>query len=287
MRPYHFRQVLVVSILLHIGIVTADENKIQQQKLDTINKLINESSVSENILSSENEVAIQYYNLSTTAYKHAVAEFEKGDIETSNLFIKKATDALTDATMLANINKKNTNLDSDRHRYNDTKKSVDALLEAVHRVAEEKGVGEENREMISKVNKYYEQARINASNNLYVKANQNLEQILTLIRKNIIGLKMGDTLVRTLTFSNPKEEFRYEIDRNDAHFLLLKTFLPKQAEGAVNSRYAKDTKTAYKLRKEAESHAKNRDYKHAISMLEESTEILINVIRMAGAHIPG
>ncbi|MET0071211.1 MAG: hypothetical protein ABW096_14335 [Candidatus Thiodiazotropha sp.] len=282
------KYILVIAILFQTELATGDESTIHQQKLDTIVKLLSESSVSENILNSNSDVAIQYYNLSKTAYRHAVSEFNNGDIEKSNLFIKKATDALTNATMFANMNKGNVNLEPDRHKYEDTKKSVDALLKAVHRVADEKGTSEENREMLDRVNKLNKQAVNYATNNQYRKATQNLEQILSLIRNNIINLKMGDTLVRTLTFANPKEEFRYEIDRNDAHFLLLKSFLPASViDNESNTSFSKDKSTAYKLRKKAENHAKKKDYNQAINTLERSTEILINIIRMAGTEIPG
>jgi hypothetical protein len=275
-------------MLLHISTATSIENTIHQQKLDTILKLLNESSVSENILNSNNEVAIQYYKLSKNTYKHAVSEFAKGNIEKSNLFIKKATDALTNATMFANMNKDNVNLESDRHIYEDTKMSVDALLEVVHSVAEEKGVDEKNREMLEKISELNKQAETYAQNNHHSIATQKLEQILSLIRNNIISLRMGDTLVRTLTFVNPKEEFRYEIDRNDKHFLLLKTLIQDTLiEKKSSLQFSNDTTKAYELRKKAEKSAKNRDYKHAIITLEKSTEILINIIRMAGTEIPG
>ncbi|MCU7916960.1 MAG: hypothetical protein KZQ95_01215 [Candidatus Thiodiazotropha sp. (ex Epidulcina cf. delphinae)] len=283
MRSYTVKMVLVILLSVNIGISVANENPKHQLKLDTITKLINASSVSKNILNSGNDVAIQYYNLAKVAYKSAVIEFEKGDINKSNLFIKKATDALSDATMFANMDKGNVNVDADRHLYEETKESVDALLLAVHRVAKEKGV-DESKEMLDKINTLNQQAQDHASKNMYSKAIQEMEQILALIRGNIIELKMGDTLVRTLSFANPKEEYRYEVDRNDAHFMLLRTFV-ESADGG--NAYLEDKQLAHQLRKKAEIFAKSKDYENAISTLEKSTQILIRVIRMTGLKIPG
>lgn len=282
------KQVLLLWILLHTAVCVADENNKHQQKLNTISRLLSESSVSVNILNSHNDVAIQYYNLAKTAYEHAVAEFEHGNIEKSNVFIKKATDALSDATMLANMNNVDKNLEVEHHHYNDTKKSVDALLLAVKRVIKEKGVVEESSEMLQQIDQLNTQVQQYADKEQYAQASEELDKILFIIRRNIIELKMGDTLVRTLTFATPKEEFRYEIDRSDAHFILLKTFLPDQETMADGkSVYKKDIQRAHELRKKAETYAKDKDYKQAIATLEQSTGILLKVIRMTGAEIPG
>lgn len=288
MRTSTIKLIFSAWLLINLSIVAADENAQQQLKLDTIVKLLNSSSVSENILSSNSEVAVQYYNLAKAAHKHAVIAFKEGDIEKSNLFIKKATDALSDATMFANMNKGTTNVDADRHKYDETRESVEALMKAVHRVAEEKGANEDNKEMLEQVNELNKQAKKYAADEMYVEASRKLELILSLVRTNIVNLKMGDTLVRTLTFANPKEEFRYEIDRNDAHFLLMKTFFSERPSSADdNEKFSGEIKTARQLRQKAEDYANSKEYKHAIKALEESSNILIGIIRMAGTKIPG
>lgn len=287
MHIHTVKYIVFLLLLSHVVCSIAGESTQQRIKLETIDKLLNESSVSENIMSSNSEVAIQYYKLAKTAYGHAVEEFKKGDITKSNLFIKKATDALSDATMFANMNKKDINLETDRHHYIETKESVDVLLEAVHRVAEEKGIGESEK-VLQQMHELNKRAEEYASNNNYTEATRYLEQILSVIRSDIAKMKTGDTLVRTLTFASPKDEFRYEIDRNDAHFLLLKTFFtPQQAKSGNNGSHSEAIKTAYRLRKEAESYAESQDYKQAIGALEKSTTILITIIRTAGNEIPG
>ncbi len=280
--------ILAILLSMHMNISAADEETKHQLKLNSITKLLNSSSVSKYVLNSGNDVAVQYYNLAKTAYKSAVIEFRKGNLEKSNLFIKKATDALSDATTFANMNKKNININAERQLYEETKESVDALLQAVHRVAKEKGTVKQNQEMIDEINKLNDQAHDYASKKMYGKALVKLELTLALIRGNISELKMGDTLVRTLSFANAQEEYAYEIDRNDAHFMLLKMFLSEITNGRGNADiYAKNKQSALKLRQKAEKYAKNNKYKKAISTLEDSTQILIKAIRRAGGNIPG
>ncbi len=287
MRSYAIKLPLTILLLMHISTSFADENTKHQLKLNTISKLLNSSSVSKYILNSGNDVAIQYYNLAKTAKKSAVFEFKKGNINKSNILIKKATDALSDATLFANMNKKNVHIDAERLLYEETKESVEALLLAVHRVAKEKGTEKQNKPLIDKIDKLNDQAHDHASEHSYNKALQKLEQTLALIRGNIIELKMGDTLVRTLSFANPQEEYAYEIDRNDAHFMLLKMFLAEKTNNTKNKDiYSKRKQSAQQLRKKAEAYANKNDHKKAISTLEKSTLILIKAIRLAGAKIP-
>jgi len=283
MNTYAIPIVLAILISAYVNISVADEKNIQQIKLNTISKLLDSSSVSKHILNSGNDVAIQYYNLSKTAYKSAVKEFENGNIEKSNIFIKKSTDALSDATLFANINKADVNMDADRHLFEETKKSVDALMLAVYRVSEEKGKNSQNQKAIDEINKLNDHANELASRKLYTQALKELENTLAMIRNNISELKMGDTLVRSLSFANKQEEYNYEVDRNNAHFMLLKMFLTTDAEKKKFETYKE---SAQKLRKQAENSAKDADYNTAIQTLEKSTRIIINTIRQAGTDIP-
>lgn len=284
MHSYAVKLILALLIAVNINVAIADDNAKHKLKLDTIAQLLNSSSVSRHILNSGNDVSIQYYNLSKAAYKSAVSEFNKGNIKTSNLYIKKTTDTLSDATLFANINKKDVNMDTNRHLYEETKKSVDALMLAVYRVAKEKGGNKSNQKTIDKINKLNDHAHELASQKSYTKASKELEKTLAMIRKNISHLKMGDTLVRTLSFANLKEEYIYEIDRSDAHFILLKMFLSDKK--SINKDFITTKKQANKLRLKAEKLAKNKNYKAAIQVLEKSTQIIIKTIRQSGNNIP-
>ncbi|HEY6862310.1 MAG TPA: hypothetical protein VI319_00275, partial [Burkholderiales bacterium] len=52
-----------------------------------------------------------------------------------------------------------------------------------------------------------------------------------LVAKAAIGsMRGGDTLVRSLTFASAEEEYRYEIDRNDTHRMLVKVVLAEKRD---------------------------------------------------------
>jgi hypothetical protein len=109
-----------------------------------------------------------------------------------------------------------------------------------------------------------------------------------LVAKAAIGsMRGGDTLVRSLTFASAEEEYRYEIDRNDTHRMLVKVLLADKRDAASENAAAPFIDKAAGLRAQAERTAGDRDWRAAIRLLEDSTRELVRAIRGAGVYIPG
>ena len=51
-------------------------------------------------------------------------------------------------------------------------------------------------------------------------------------RVSIEAMRRGDTLVRSLTFASPSEEYAYEVDRNDTHRMLVDLVLAERRDVA-------------------------------------------------------
>jgi endonuclease III len=101
-------------------------------------------------------------------------------------------------------------------------------------------------------------------------------------------LRGGDTLIRSLHFANKEEEYRYEVDRNDTHRMLIKVLLKEKMEqAAVQRRVNPSLKKADELRAKAEKQAAQGKYEDAVRTLEDSTKELVRAIRSAGIYIPG
>jgi uncharacterized protein YfcZ (UPF0381/DUF406 family) len=112
-----------------------------------------------------------------------------------------------------------------------------------------------------------------------------LDRAYLTARVSIESMRRGDTLVRSLNFASKREEYDYEIDRNDTHAMLIKVLLAdrKDAAGAM----APFTEKAATLRSEAEAQAKKGDHAAGIKLLEDSTRELVRAIRSGGIYIPG
>jgi len=94
--------------------------------------------------------------------------------------------------------------------------------------------------------------------------------------------------VRSLSFTSKEEEYRYEIDRNDTHRMLVTVLLQdKRGAAGVDAMVERSTLAAAALRKAADEQAARREFDAAVKTLEDSTRELVRAIRAAGVYIPG
>jgi hypothetical protein len=168
--------------------------------------------------------------------------------------------------------------------FNARLETVNALFAAFRRVAAEKaaaaGVAETTRDIERRIAEAQRMAR--AGNMDAGRAE--LDRAYLITKAAVSSLRSGDTLVRSLAFASKEEEYRYEVDRNDTHQMLVKVLLDGKPETA-QTRSLVDR--AAKLRAQAEGAAARRDHAGAIQILEDSTRELVRAIRGAGIYIPG
>ena len=115
-----------------------------------------------------------------------------------------------------------------------------------------------------------------------------LDEACAVAKMEISDLRGGDTLVRSLHFATKEEEYRYEIDRNDTHKMLVQILLnEKRGTPGIDAMVQKFLEQAAKLRAAAEERAAKKDFEEGVKMLEDSTKELVRAIRGAGIYIPG
>jgi hypothetical protein len=117
------------------------------------------------------------------------------------------------------------------------------------------------------------------------KGRAKLDQAYFMAKVAVQNLREGDTLVRELKFTSKEEEYKYELDRNDTHQMLITVLVDQKggSDAAIQERVS----AAGKIRKEAEGMAGKGEYDAAIKKLDDSTRELIKAIRAAGIFIPG
>jgi multidrug efflux pump subunit AcrA (membrane-fusion protein) len=167
--------------------------------------------------------------------------------------------------------------------------STRALLAAQQRISREKSAGAQAQEATRSIERQMGEAQALAAQNRYADARPVLDRAYLTARISIESMRRGDTLIRSLNFASPREEYDYEIDRNETHRMLITVLLAdrKDAAGAVPSDLQAFNEKAALLRRDAEMHATRGDYVGAIKLLEDSTRELIRAIRVGGIYIPG
>lgn len=249
-------------------------------------RLLNESSAAKSVMASDNAEAKALHAEALKIYEQAVQANDAGDEAARDSALKKAKMTLFRAAILAK--KKSAPGDHSHTVYKTRAESAAALLDAHQRIRKEKNAGADVVAVEEKARADMAAAEAAFKQDDVKTATQLIDQALSSLKGSLISLRDGSTLVRSLNFETPKEEYEYELDRNQSHTLLTNMLLQnKKLSEFSQKRFDKEMQQARALRKQAEEQAAADDYEMAIKTLEESTKHIVRAIRAAGVYIPG
>ncbi len=169
------------------------------------------------------------------------------------------------------------------HDYQTRLKSVWSMLEAYERIAVEKKLGEESQKVSREIRGLLDQAQQQLDKYKINEGVALMERAYMKVQDALIQLRSGETLYHPLNFANPEAEYVYELGRNNVFQMLLEQAL--NAPG-ISSESTAEIEQARQLRGQAEANATNKEFKAGIGELEQSTTILITLLRKAGLDIP-
>lgn len=251
--------------------------------MESVGKLLQTSSAARQIDASKAPEALEKHQKARDLYKAAQSALTAGDLAKASQLLTDVRAMFFEAVRLAapeEVTAKK--LEND---YRARLESVNALLGAYKRVANEKGSAAKGvNETVAQIEKGVTEGATLAQKGKYKEGRSALDRAYLVAKAGISGLRSGDTLVRSLNFASKEEEYHYEIDRNNTHQMLIEVLLSeKRGDSALQAFIAK----AKDLRNQAEAAANNKDYTAGVKLLEESTVELVRAIRGAGIYIPG
>ena len=257
-----------------------------ERKLVSTSTLIESSSGAKQIESSGVAAAAAQRTRARELHRQAGEALKAGQLEAASKLLDEASRALFDgvrqaAPQQAASPKQRTDFDV-------RLESTRALLDAQKRIAAEKNAGPRAGELSQRIEVLVAQAEEMARGGRMVEARRTLDEAYMAVRAAIGGMRGGETVVRSLNFATKEEEYRYEIDRNDTHRMLVGVLLKDKRGGAgVDAMVDQAMGAAAKLRTQAEQEASRSDHAAAVKSLEDSTRELVKAIRGAGVYIPG
>ena len=282
-------RVLAGALLLTLaGTVAAQQagEAKRDPRLDYAGKLIESSSAAKKVEASGNAEAMALREQARGLFALAVKAQDAGDQATASEYLNQAIRAMQKAVRLSDP--EDVTGPKARADFERVESSVDALSDALGRIAQEKGVQAKIGPVTEQVAGLRGEAKSLFDAGQPVEGRAKLDQALQLLKVNIEGLRGGEELTRSLDFKNKEEEFHYEVDRNDTHQMLVKVFAEdKITNDSTRARVQGFVEQATALRAEADALGKGGDFEAAIGKLEESTKELIKAIRSAGLYIPG
>lgn len=282
---WHLLAALLLG-LLGPGAMAQDRDQLER-RVQSIGTLINASSASRQIDTSGVGAARERRDNARLIHREASAALQGGDLAGSAKLLDEAAREMMAGVRLAKpeqvVGEKN------KRDFEARLDSARALLTAQQRITKEKSAGREAQDATRSIERQIAESQALAGQGRYDEARPVLDRAYLTARVSIEAMRRGDTLVRSLTFASKREEYDYEIDRNDTHRLLISVLLAdrKDASGAMPAGMQVFTDKAAVLRQEAEAQAKSGDHAGAVQRLEDSTRELVRAIRAGGIYIPG
>ncbi|HSW52652.1 MAG TPA: hypothetical protein VLG93_05435 [Sulfuricaulis sp.] len=257
-----------------------------QERFEFVQRLLEDSSGARQVNQSSNPHAKTQHEHAKALRREAVAAGQAGDTVRADRLLEQAIKSMFEAIRLAE-SAQVTSAKKQRD-FDQRAESVTALLAAHDRICQEKRC---EKRQVDELHRQID-GKMTAARNRRDDGNDDVARVLldeayVSAKVAIERLRGGDTLVRTLSFRNKEEEYRYELDRNDTHRMLVKILLEeKMRDSAVEDKVRPLVERSASLRIEAERQAGRREYHMAVKSLESSTRELVLAIRGAGVYIP-
>lgn len=257
-----------------------------ERRVQSVGTLIESSSAARQIEASGIAGARERRDSARLIHREAARLVEAGDLAlASELLTQAAREMIAGARM-----SKPEQIAQDKHKRDFEARlgSTRALLKAQQRITKEKGAGAEAQQATQSIEQQLAQAEELAGKEEFERARPLLERAYLMTRVSIESMRRGDTLVRSLNFGSKKEEYEYEIDRNDTHRMLVTVLLADRKEaGTLPATIPGLLEASADLRRQAEGKASAGDHEAGIKLLEGSTRELVRAIRAGGVYVPG
>lgn len=257
-----------------------------ERKLGSTAALIESSSGAKQVDASGVAAAVAQRGRARELHGAAGEALRAGRLDEAARLLDEASRAMFDAVRLAAPAQATAS--RDRSDFDARMESTRVLLEAHKRISAEKGAGARTAELSQRIEALVAEASELARNGRIAEGRRTLDQAYLAVKAAIGGLRGGDTVVRSLNFASKEEEYRYEIDRNDTHRMLVQVLLKdRRGNAGVDGMVESSLQAAARLRQQAEQQAGQREHARAVQTLEDSTRELVKAIRSAGVYIPG
>lgn len=278
--------ILVTISGLYTTVFAGTEKTPVQSRIDNMFKLLNESSGAKQVINGFSSEAKEKRKQAIDLFDNARESLNSGDSDAASRLLSQSAKSMFEAIKLStptSMIEEKIIVDYERR-----KKSVIALKDAFNRISDENMEEESKGKVNKQLEKLVKQADKLLNTGEIPEARAEIDKAYHLLKVSIEAIRSGQTLVRSLNFDSPKEEYLYEIDRNDTHSMLVGLLTDeKQQSVSIKNNIEKFVEGASILRKQAELYAEGNAFEPAIELLEQSTKQLVRAIRSAGIYIPG
>lgn len=257
-----------------------------ERRMKAVGFLLEQSSAARQIEASGDAGARARRERAQESYRQAQLALQAGNPAEASQLLGAASALMLEGARLAAPAE--VNGEKQRRDFDARLASVKTLLAADLRIGVEKHATPEAKAASHAVESLLTEATQLAAAGKLAEARPLLDRAYLVAKTAVSSMRRGETLERSVHFASKREEYEYEIERNNTHRALVQSLLAdersaQRAQGAVQE----SLQAAARLRGEAESKSAAGEYQGAIGQLERSTRELLRAIRGLGIFVPG
>lgn len=283
-----FIRCVTPCVLSMLAAIAPAQDRVQlERRAQSVGTLIESSSAARQIEGSGVLAARNRRDNARLIHREAVIALQTGDLGSAAKLLDQSAKEMMAGVRFAKPEQAAG--EKKKRDFEARLESTQALLAAQQRITREKSADTQAQDATRTIERQLGEAQSLAAQNRYEEARPVLDRAYLTARISIESMRRGDTLVRSVNFASPREEYDYETDRNETHRMLITMLLAdrKDASRAMPPDLQVSTEKATTLRREAQARAAQGDHTGAIKLLEDSTRELIRAIRAGGIYIPG
>lgn len=160
--------------------------------------------------------------------------------------------------------------------------SLRALRQALNRIGKEKQRLSYTQPIADKTEKLEQEALRLVEQQQHNQAHKQLKLAMDVVKTGIATLRNQETLIRSLDFTSPQDEFRYEQQRFE-HFCQLVDLL---ITSKGNPKAIALRQQAQVISNAAAQQARDQQFSEAIKAQEQSNRLMLQAIRHSGIDLP-
>jgi hypothetical protein len=262
-----------------------DKRRLLESKLALLARLVYRTPSVKRIEDSDDSEAKTLLDAARASLDKAKATLALGDLQVAESHLDQGLRRISAAARRSVQTLRDE--DSAEKRYRQLKERVSSFRQAFEAVAPDRQAEAASLMDEAHLQELVSQAESLAADHRYSQAVTRLTEAAGIVEAALAKARDKETLIYTLEFESPEEEYAYEVERNRSHMMLVELLLAKRsitkpARGYILSMVEENEK----LRVEAESLAENGETEKAIAKLEDATKGLVQALRIGGMAIP-
>ncbi len=253
-------------------------------KVRLVEMLVKNSISVKKINSSDNEKAKSILAEALALYEKGKVSMDAGDLETADASFNDAMRKVGVASRM--IGKGKDDLAKAREEFASLKKSVTNSIKAIERVMKEKGPDAAEGIDVAAIQSLLDEGLKLAEEKNLGKANIKLTKARNMGNKALKKLRHKDTIVDSLEFDSPEDEYIYVIQRNKNY----KTLISMMAKEKKPSEFKLKKINAFvgqsdAMLPKAKEFADKGDFAAAVKVVDNATKHLSKALRSLGVMV--